>query len=245
MKRIAVFCVTYNSDKELERYEASLSKATEKAKGEVELDIFVAHNTREDNPGYFGGISRQMEKVDTEAYDYCILSNVDLTVEEDFFTKLADYECGEYTGWIAPQIWSQLEGRDRNPGRTERPSLKKLQMLRTFYRYPFLDTLYRHTFYRRKKYQSHPAGSIYAGHGSFIILTRKYFEQSGKINYPVFLFCEELFLAESCRQNGLKVEYVPTLRINDSEHASIGKISHGTYCQYNHKAISYIIKTFY
>lgn len=245
MKRIAVFCVTYNSDKELERYEASLRKAAEAAKGVAELDIFVARNTKEDNPGYFGGVKRQMEQVDVEAYDYCIISNVDLTMEEDFFVKLADYDCPKNAGWIAPQIWSQLEGRDRNPGRMERPSLRKLQMLRTFYRIPILDTLYRRTFYRRKRYQSHPAGRIYAGHGSFIILTKRYFEKCGKIDYPVFLFCEELFLAENCRKANLSVEYVPTLRINDSEHVSIGKMPHDIYCRYNYEAVQNIIKTFF
>ena len=245
MKRVAVFCVTYNSDKELEQYEASLQKAAEKAKGDVELDIFTARNTKEDNPGYFGGIRRQMEKVDVEKYDYCVLSNVDLTVDEDFLVRLAAYNCKENTGWIAPQIWSQLEGRDRNPGRMERPSLRKLRMLSTCYRYPVLDTLYSRTFYRRKKYQSHPAGQIYAGHGSFIILTRRYFERCGKIDYPMFLFCEEIFLAEKCRKAGLTVEYVPTLRINDSEHVSIGKMPHDIYCRYNYEAVQYIIKTFF
>ena len=245
MKRIAVFCVTYNSDKELERYEASLRKAAEAAKGAIELDIFVARNTKEDNPGYFGGVKRQMEQVDVETYDYCIISNVDLTVEEDFFVKLAAYDCPKNAGWIAPQIWSQLEGRDRNPGRMERPSLRKLQMLRTCYRIPILDTLYRRTLYRRKRYQSHPAGRIYAGHGSFIILTKRYFEKCGKIDYPVFLFCEELFLAENCRKANLRVEYVPTLRINDSEHVSIGKMPHDIYCRYNYEAVQNIIKTFF
>ena len=124
MKHVAIFCVTYHSDKELEQYEASLRKAAEKAKDEVEVDIFIAQNTKEDNPGYFGGIRRQMEKVCVETYDYCILSNVDLTVEEDFFVKLAAYDCQEDTGWIAPQIWSQLEGRLSRP--LQRPALADL-----------------------------------------------------------------------------------------------------------------------
>ena len=204
MKRIAVFCVTYNSDKELERYEASLRKAAEAAKGAIELDIFVARNTKEDNPGYFGGVKRQMEQVDVEVYDYCIISNVDLTVEEDFFVKLAAYDCPENTGWIAPQIWSQLEERDRNPKILNRYSLRKLQILRTFYQFPLLDTLYTRTFYKKKKFESHPAGQIYAGHGSFIILTKRYFELCGKVDYPVFLFCEEIYLAEQCWKAGLR-----------------------------------------
>ena len=72
MKRIAVFCVTFNSDQELEHYKASLQKAAEKVGDEVTLDFFVSQNTREDNPGYFGGIRRAMLKTDVTAYDYAI-----------------------------------------------------------------------------------------------------------------------------------------------------------------------------
>ena len=70
MKRIAIFCVSFNSDKELEQYQSSLKKAAAKAADKVTLDMFVARNTRDDNPGYFGVIKREMDKVDVGAYDY-------------------------------------------------------------------------------------------------------------------------------------------------------------------------------
>jgi len=70
MKRIAIFCVSFNSDKELEQYQSSLEKAAAKAADKVTLDMFVARNTRDDNPGYFGVIKREMDKVDVGAYDY-------------------------------------------------------------------------------------------------------------------------------------------------------------------------------
>jgi len=245
MKHIAVFCVAFNSDKELTRYRASLEKALKNAERKVTLDIYVARNTKEDNPGYFGGIKRLMDQTDMTAYDYAIISNVDLMVEENFLLKLADYDCPENAGWIAPCIWSHAEGRDRNPKILNRYSLKKLQTLRLFYQFPILDSLYTRTFYRKKKFESHPAGEIYAGHGSFIILTRAYFEKCGKVDYPVFLFCEEIYLAEMCQKAGLKVIYSPSLHVDDSEHASTGKMSHRLYCHYNLEAMNYIINTFY
>ena len=245
MKKIAVYCVSYNSDKELEQYRASLLKAAEKAGDSVTVDIFVARNSKEDNPGYFGGIRRQMVEHDPAEYDYSIISNVDITVDEDFFVRLAGHTCTDDTGWIAPQVWSQAEQRDRNPKILERYALRKLQILRLFYRFPILDTLYTRTFYRKKKYERHEAGDIYAGHGSFIILTRRYFEQCGIINYPVFLFCEEIYLAEQCRQAGLRVSYDPTLRVCDSEHASTGRMRHSFYCRCNYEAMQYIISTYY
>ena len=245
IQRIAVFCVTFNSDKELAQYQASLERAAEKAADKVSLDIFVARNSKEDNPGYLGGIKREMDKVDVKDYDYCIISNVDLTVEDDFFIRLTDYDCSEDTGWIAPQIWSEAEERDRNPKILNRYSLRKLQILRTFYQFPILDTLYTRTFYRKKKFESHPAGEIYAGHGSFIVLTKRYFERCGKIDFPVFLFCEEIYLAEQCQKAGLKVIYVPDIKVRDTEHASTGKMNHGFYCRCNYQAMQYIIKKYY
>jgi GT2 family glycosyltransferase len=245
MKRIALFCVSYESDKELVQYRQSLEKAIEKAKDLVSLDIFVAHNTQEDNPGYFGAVKRLMDDVDITVYDYTIISNVDVVVEEDFFLKLADYKCEENTGWIAPQIWSHLEERDRNPKILNRYSLRKLNILKAFYQFPLLDTLYTRTFYRQKKYKNHPAGKIYAGHGSLIILTNKYFKRCGKIDYPIFLFCEEIYLAEMCRKARLEVEYVPSIKVTDSEHASTSRMKHSFYCRCNYEAMQYIIRTFY
>ena len=245
MKKIAVFCVSYCSDHERDLYLSTIRNAAQKASNIVDVDVFVSNNTKEDNPGYFGAIKRLMQQVDVNNYDYSIISNVDLMLEEDFFQKLADYICSEDTGWIAPQIWSNLEERDRNPKVLNRYSLKKLQILRTFYQFPILDTLYTSTFYKKKKYESHQAGQIYAGHGSFIILTRRFFELCDKIDYPVFLFCEEIYLAEMCRKAGLKVLYEPSLIVKDTEHASTGRMNHGFYCRCNYEAMQYIIKTFY
>ena len=245
MKKIAVFCVSYCSDHERDLYLSTIRNAAQKASNIVDVDVFVSNNTKEDNPGYFGAIKRLMQQVNAKDYDYSIISNVDLMLEENFFQKLADYNCSEDTGWIAPQIWSNLEERDRNPKVLNRYSLKKLQILRTFYQFPILDTLYTSTFYKKKKYESHQAGQIYAGHGSFIILTRRFFELCGKIDYPVFLFCEEIYLAEMCRKAGLKVLYEPSLIVKDTEHASTGRMNHGFYCRCNYEAMQYIIKTFY
>ena len=246
MKRIAIFCVSYHSDKERDAYLTSIEAAAKKAGEEVQVDTFVANNTEADNPGYFGAVKKLMQDVDVAGYDYAIVSNVDLTLAEDFFINLAAYDCPEDTGWIAPRIWSQLEGRDRNPQRMTRPTRRKMQILKAFYQYPLLDTIYHHTAYRRKKYntQAEP-GTIYAGHGSLIILTKQYLQKCGKIDYPIFLFCEELFLAENCRQAGLTVRYEPSIQVNDKEHVSIGKMPHSVYCQHNLKAMNYIIKKFF
>ena len=82
-------------------------------------------------------------------------------------------------------------------------------------------------------------------HGSFIILTKEYFKRCGIINYPCFLFCEEIYLGEQCKEHQLAVVYEPSLRIDDDEHASTGNFKGKKYCQFNYQALSYIIKKYY
>lgn len=245
MKRIALFCVSYESDNELEKYLQSVDRAAKKAAELIHLDIFAAKNTKENNPGYFGAVSNLMQKAAIETYDYSIISNVDLTIEDDFFIKLAAYEYPENTGWIAPQIWSEKEMRDMNPKITNRYPRKKLQLLRFMHRFPILHAIYSKTLYFRKRNQECKSGYTYAGHGSFIILTKEYFKKCGIINYPIFLFCEEIYLAELCREAGLKVVYNPELRIIDNEHISTGKMPIRVYSRLNYEAVSYILKRFY
>lgn len=265
MKRIAIFCVNYNSYKELYHYLDSICVAAKEAEDAMKVDCFVADNTDQQpqdisyethqiqiqvfpfhqNHGYFGAIGKMMQQVDTTVYDYCIISNVDLILDKDMLVMLAEYPHEDTIGWIAPQIWSQKENRDRNPKILSRYPLSKLKKLQTLFKYPLLYALYTRTLYRRKKFQSHSAGEIYAGHGSFIILTQKFMEKCGPVDYPIFLFCEEIYLAEMCRQHQLTVEYLPTLKVNDMEHASTGHMPSRPYCRQNYDAISYIISRFY
>ena len=88
MKRIAIYCVSYNSDKERDHYLSSIQQAADKAADRVSVDVFVANNTQENNPGYFGSVKQLMQDVDQTAYDYSIISNVDLTMEEDFLKRI-------------------------------------------------------------------------------------------------------------------------------------------------------------
>lgn len=264
MKRIAIYCVTYNSNESLVRYLKSIDKSLLKAGENVAVDVFVADNSENPqtvdvgsmsfslcldamngNLGYFGAIRRLMLSHPIDAYDYVVISNVDLTLEKDTLKMLAEYECSDTTGWIAPCIYSSMENRDRNPKIMRRYSLKKLKLLRMFFKYPVLHYLYTKTFYKKKKYVKKPQGKVYAGHGSFIILTAKYFRLAGVIDYPQFLFDEEIYLAEQCLDFKLDVMYVPEIKVMDSEHESTGKMKPKMYYKYNYDSTNYIINTYY
>lgn len=266
MKRsILIVCVNYNTYNELNQYLSSIEKSAGKLQN-INVNVIIADNStfkqsvntnrydhinvetqKLDNIGYLKGAQYVINRVpDIKKYDFVIISNVDILMKEDFFTKLYDYRIDQNIAWIAPQIFSKNENRDLNPKVLSRYSKKKLSMLYYMYKYPVLFYLYTATVYKRKKIRStYPEMDIYAGHGSFIILTRTFFENQNDINYPVFLFGEELYLAEKIRIVGKKVKYVPSIIIYDNEHVSTSKMKKKSYFKYNQESIKYILDTFY
>ncbi len=267
MLKIAIYCVNYHSYEALRQFRSSIDRAL-KVACTAEVEMFIADNTEHDvqtiaedeqryhvkvfpyhqNLGYFGAVRKLMLAVSPTAYDYAIISNVDLMIDELFFQQLTDehIKVKKQTGWIAPQIFSKAELRDKNPKILQRYAKGKLQLLRLMYRWPVLYYLYTHTLYRSKKVlMQHDARDIYAGHGSFIILTRSFIEQCGIINYPMFLFDEEIYLAEQCRKKGLRVVYRPSIKVMDNEHTSTGRMPSKFYFACNYQATDYILKTYY
>lgn len=267
--------VNYNSYDALETYIASVGKALEAvADLTIEVKIHVADNSTSQkadanncpvssvhyqlshypNPGYLPAALKTVYSEDYASYDYIIISNVDVTLDETFFTALRDLKPAPDTVWVAPFIWSPSENRDVNPKILERYAKKRLQLLRLLFACPPLYYLYTKTLYRKKVNQSRreecevggeERKEIYSGHGSFMIFRPELFQQEPPLDYPVFLFCEEIFMAEMVRRIGKKTVHCPTVKVWDCEHASTGLMGLWRYCKYNHDALSYIIKHFY
>ena len=264
MIKTAIYCVTYKSYEVAEMYLKSLDIKYDSATN-VTLSVFIADNTDTNfknisyqpsnyrlkvfnihkNLGYFGAIQYMMQKDSPLQFDYSIISNVDLSIAPTFFHTLSCMKINNNVGWIAPQIYSKMEQRDRNPKIINRYPLKKLKVLKLFFKYPILYNLYTHTIYKSKKLTKHENMDIYAGHGSFIILTKEYFKRCGIIEYPIFLFCEEIYLGEQCLNNNLRVIYDQSLVVYDSEHVSTSNFKNSKYCNLNYLALDYIIRHYY
>ena len=262
--------VNYNSYDMLENYINAVFYAYEKADNDhIQIDICIADNSpkpkelktsnkhndhikinikRYDNPGYLNAALKNIYARDLSIYDYIVISNVDVIVEEDFFKSIKDLNIDKQTAWIAPSIYSSSEKRDVNPKIINRYSKKRLELLRLLFYFPRLWHFYAHTLYKRKSINITPAQpqqKIYAGHGSFMIFTSDLFLSCLEMNYPVFLFCEEIFLAEMVASIGKITTYCPSVKVKDMEHVSTSKMKLSQYCKYNYEALSYIIKRFY
>lgn len=267
--KISLVCVNYNSYKQLNSFLLSLDKALRECKDCV-LNVYIADNSSKkenfavkvsfpykrfeyDNLGYFGGAFAVInsERSEIDKSDFTIISNVDLQVDENFFVNLINAKIDSKTAWIAPKIYSNIDKSEKNYRiKLNRPSKKRIFLLMLSFKFPFIQKIYRKTLFRKKKEYASDIDSqtlVYSGHGSFMILTKKFFEayKNEKLYYEPFLYGEENFLAELMLEKQLKVEYVPSLLIYDDEHISTGKLPNKKFFEYNYKALKYIYARFY
>jgi len=209
------------------------------------------------NVGYFPSISYIIQEYNIELnhYDHVIISNVDLQLSKDFFKNLLDIKKINSVGIYAPSIYSKVLNLDRNPKINSRPSSFKLKLNKflysSFITYSLLKAINILRLKITKIILESPAQNslnyqknIYAPHGSFIILNKELIRKIREINFPVFLFCEEIYLAETAIEHNFTIKYYPDLLVFDSEHASTSLMKSRDYRKFNIEALSYVLKNF-
>jgi GT2 family glycosyltransferase len=196
------------------------------------------------NLGYFGGANFGLRNylAHSALPEWVIICNVDIEFRDPgFFVTLRQLEAAGDIGVVAPRIWSARFHRDVNPKITQRPTKRRMVFYKVIFGNYYLQAAYevlsvakyglkkqirsaRAHFHKRPAHNTTSIGTtpIYAGHGSCMIFSRRYFVSGGNVEYPVFLFGEEIFVAETARGLGLSVVHCPQLWVFDKEHASTG-----------------------
>ena len=264
MKKILIVCVNYNSYTALSNYLDSVESSAQGVDG-LHLDVKIADNSSQkelfdlsqyeiidvqiyefNNLGYFGGASAIINRIDNIIqYQYVIISNVDVLFEKDTLAKLVEIDVPDDLAWVAQSTYSLQHNRDLNPSVLKRYSAMKLRLLRYTYN-KYLYKFYLKHFYSKKNANViFPKMDIYASHGACIILTSNFFKKYHTLNYPLFLYGEELYLAELISKANLKVVYFPDIRIKDIGKVSTSKLPASAYLKHNIDAINYILNEFY
>lgn len=263
--KILIVAVNYNTYSELDTFLQSVEESLKECVSKIFVDIVVVDNSTKkdnvdvskypllnikvaplDNLGYLGGAQHVINNLEEKSvYDYIAISNVDLKMDQSFLPNLMSYKLSKEVGWLAPSVFSLLEGRDKKT--LSRPSKRKFQLLCLIFKYPLLFKAYRRSLYLRKRQSAELSKThdIYSGHGAFILLTKRFFCLVPSLDFKPFLFCEENYFAELLRQHNLKCLYEPALKIWDSEHVSTGKINYKRICKLNYEAHMFIYNRFY
>lgn len=190
--KIAVVCVNYNSYDSLKNYLSSLDAAGCQSREQVKLDVYIADNSPKketidgtvyehikvavmplNNLGYLGGafaVINSWEQALRNSYDYVAVTNVDVTVNEDFCKKLRGYERNQSLAWIAPAIYSTYLKKFGSAEWISRPSQKRMKLYSFLYAHPIVywmcwlvSRIKIRTSHNNKLKES----DIYAGYGSF------------------------------------------------------------------------------
>jgi len=206
------------------------------------------------NLGYYGAASLALDNIDTDLYKFIIVGNSDITFNSKYFfeTLLLKYSEAQVVGTIGPSIISGASFSDQNPFLTQRPSKFKYMKLNLMYSNIFFYYIYQTgaNFYRtylkkNKKIRKKRSQNTYALHGSFIIFTPEYFERGGDFKYGSFLFQEEIFVAEKCKELRLKSVYDPELSITHKEHETTGSYKNRKLLNYMYMSNKHTMKTYY
>lgn len=193
-----------------------------------------------DNPGYLPALNRALVLLDTSSP--IVLSNCDLLADSDTLQNIERSVTDHAdSAIIAPRIVGAL-GQDQNPYLLTPPTRRELLLLRLLHLHPLLGDV---MMWRQGRRGRSPgttqvdAGSIWAPHGSCVIFTPLYFERGGSVDYPYFLFAEELWVGSEAERIGAKVQYDPTIRLRHIEHASIGRRRRGRVAQAKSEGLAY------
>ena len=267
--KILVCCTNYNTYQELDSFLNSIEKAGLETKEVTSISVIVCDNSEKKreydyngnisvqiikanrNFGYLGGIIEGIRHSTKSLsnYDYIILSNVDLTIDEKLFSELEEIQDNGNVGCYAPSIFSQTEGINRNPKVLKRYSRNQLETLRLLFKFPILWYLYNSILHKKRRKRigekNNTEKTIYAPHGSFMIFTNSFASFLQDMSFHSFLFCEELFFAENLRKRGLEVVFKPNLVVYDIDHVSTSRIKKRDYFKYNYQSLTMILKDYY
>jgi GT2 family glycosyltransferase len=211
------------------------------------------------NLGYFGGAAAALaDHLKSHPQpDWVIVSNPDVYfADNDVLKRLCDAHRGEEPAVIAPSIRTVNTSVEQNPYMRARPSRFRMHLYRwLFSAYP-VDVVYESLSWVKHRglelfKPDRPAATaslsekIYAPHGSFIALHRTYFERGGTLEYPAFLFGEEIFIAETARRLGLTVLYEPSVAIEHTERSTAAGLWNRDASRYRKQASRFLARTYF
>lgn len=271
-KHFTLICINYNSYPHLVRFLESVTTSIQGSK--IDLHIVVVDNStslansealsnfrhssdlslriiKSANVGYFPGAKIALDDMSdsVKEFDFVSISNVDLTLDQNFFKRLNNITVDTSTGVIAPAIISDKRKDDLNPKIESRPTRTSLERtlkifghVSLFFAYRLLSDIKSNL---RGTNRSKRRIEMYAPHGSFIIFTKRYFERGGNFDYPRFLFGEEIFVGETCKNLELAVRHHPELVIHDIDHGSTSLKSLRFLANEHVKSLDYLLNKYF
>jgi GT2 family glycosyltransferase len=198
------------------------------------------------NPGYgrhyMGGAWFALERwreENGEFPEWVAVSNHDLVLAPDFFTRLLNEPFHEDVGVVGPDV-RLPNGFRQNPTFRHRPSALKLSLLKMNCRNPWFHAVMilrrrlKLALARRRASESSAVAGpgsesseekdcepVYAVHGSLMLFRQRFFTRGGSLSSKCVTYHEEYLVAERARRLGLQTVWHPGLHALHHEHSTM------------------------
>ena len=179
-----------------------------------------------DNPGYLPSAARIFATL-PDLPELLVISNADLELVHCDIHALLMAAGAPGVLMLAPQI-HEPDGNDQNPHLLRAPKATKLAVLAALFSSTAVANLIsavRKSNRSRQLPASAPRSEgvpMFASHGSCLVFSREYFTLGGEIDYPFFLFGEELWCGSEVARLGGSIRYTRALAVQHHAHASTG-----------------------
>lgn len=201
-----------------------------------------------ENRGYGAGNNRGIEfAMQQYEFEFLIVSNPDIIVKKLYFSDLKKYS----RNVLGPKIITST-GKNQNPFYVDRKPFPKAEyfFLKNrikigYYSILLINKIKKYLLYF-SMYRRHTSISkVYALHGSFIIFSYFALRKIGEVfDENIFLFCEEMVLAEKMKKNGVIPIYTSNIEVHHKEDGSMNFLSGSMYDE-EVKSNEYVVKKYF
>ncbi len=216
---------------------------------------FVSVYHPEDNLGYFGAANYGLDQYTQTCSvlpDFIIICNSDISFAGDnFISELITISEMKDFDILGPDVYSDFLKYHQNPYIVRRISRRRMKMYYWLTANVILYTLFtlvhliKRRLFRSGQLLAKEDMQVYAIHGSFMVFRKSYFDRGGSIQYPLLLFGEELFIAETALKKGFKLIFEPSLKIIHKQHATTGTFKSSRAVHLMHQSYSWLITNFF
>lgn len=218
----------------------------------VELNKIAVENNCDfipvENKGYSFGNNRGIEYAnDKYEYDFLVVSNPDIIVKKLDYKNLVCFE----NSAVGPKIITST-GKNQNPFYVDRKIFPRLEyfflkkrMKIGYYSIIAINKIKKILFYAGMFISKQKEKRVFALHGSFIILSKGAVDRLGKVfDEHVFLFCEEMILAEEMKAKNISAYYTENIEVYHKEDGSM-KFLDGSMYEEEVKSNGYVYNKYY
>jgi len=237
-----VLLVTVNAAKSINKLTTQLKR--------IKIDSHIYEP--QINLGYLHGCIYGLKKYGSRNdYDWAFISNTDIKFEQnDFFLKFQNKIFDKSIWCVAPNVILDNSKKPQNPFLYTRLKKNKVFMYKTIYNSIFLFVPFMLlakiknkliTIQNSKIYLK----NIYAAHGSGLFLHKKCIQELVKNNDPIFMYGEEVLIAEIIYENCKKVYYYDEIKFQHYANKVTSLLKSKMVQKFFSDSFNYIYKRFY